>query len=522
MSSLLFLLRRTLKSLVKSIFKKPAVLIGYILVAIFLGAMIVLSFVMPSGLVRQSSSELFRGIMMIVFIFLYYTTLKLGIEKGSSYFRAADVNLIFTAPISPNKVLLYGFIKQIAGTFALLFIAIFQIPNLKNNFVMMPYGVPMLMLSVVAYAMAYPLMGMVIYSFTSKSKKRKLVVKRIFDGCAIAIALVFLFNLMTTGDLQKTIIDVFDNPIAQYFPIFGWTSAIASSAVSGFTLPFIIGASGMVILIVGSSIALYKMNLDYYEDVLEATDFLEQAYKAKKEGRNLTFNQKVKQNVKHKMTGDGARAIFQKMLLELKKTSIFLFFDKLSVTVILSGIAFSYLMPDEVGMSPFLLVLSFSVYMLMLMQVQGGWSNELSKHYIFLVPASSPQKLLYATMTEHIKNLFDGILLFVISGVLFKGSVDIILACIMTYVAFGAVFTYTDVLTRKLFGSVHSKGLQIFIKVIACILVEVPGIIFAVLAGILTHSDLLAILALGGWSLILAITFFMLSANIFKNLESAA
>jgi hypothetical protein len=163
----------------KSIFKKPAVLIGYILVAIFLGAMIVLSFVMPSGLVRQSSSELFRGIMMIVFIFLYYTTLKLGIEKGSSYFRAADVNLIFTAPISPNKVLLYGFIKQIAGTFALLFIAIFQIPNLKNNFVMMPYGVPMLMLSVVAYAMAYPLMGMVIYSFTSKSKKRKLVVKRI-------------------------------------------------------------------------------------------------------------------------------------------------------------------------------------------------------------------------------------------------------------------------------------------------------------------------------------------------------
>jgi hypothetical protein len=264
------------------------------------------------------------------------------------------------------------------------------------------------------------------------------------------------------------------------------------------------------------------MNLDYYEDVLEATDFLEQAYKAKKEGRNLTFNQKVKQNVKHKMTGDGARAIFQKMLLELKKTSIFLFFDKLSVTVILSGIAFSYLMPDEVGMSPFLLVLSFSVYMLMLMQVQGGWSNELSKHYIFLVPASSPQKLLYATMTEHIKNLFDGILLFVISGVLFKGSVDIILACIMTYVAFGAVFTYTDVLTRKLFGSVHSKGLQIFIKVIACILVEVPGIIFAVLAGILTHSDLLAILALGGWSLILAITFFMLSANIFKNLESAA
>lgn len=522
MSSLLFLLRRMLKSLVKSAFKKPAVLIGYIVVALFVGVMIVSSFLMPSGLVRQSSPELFRGIMVLVFIFLYYTTLKLGIEKGSSYFRAADVNMLFTAPISPNKVLLYGFIKQIAGTFVLLFIAIFQIPNLKNNFVLLPYGVPMLMLAVAAYALAYPLIGMVIYSYTSKAKKRKLLVKRIFDGCAIAIALIFLYNLTMTGDLQKTIINVFDNPIAQYFPIFGWTSAIASSAVSGFTLPFIVGASGMVILIVGASIALYKMNLDYYEDVLEATDFLEQAYKAKKEGRNMTFNQKVKQNVKHKMTGDGASAIFQKQLLELKKTSFFFLFNKLSVTVIIAGIAFSYLMPEEMGASSFLLVLAFSVYMLMLMQVQGGWSNELNKHYIFLVPASSAQKLIYATMTEHIKNLFDGILLFVISGVLFKGTVDIILACIMTYVAFGAVFTYTDVLTRRLFGSVHSKGLQIFIKVIACILVEVPGIVFAVLAGILTQSDLLSILALGGWSLILAITFFMLSANIFKNLESAA
>jgi uncharacterized membrane protein YjgN (DUF898 family) len=105
MSSLLFLMKCTLKNLIRGAFKKPIILIGYIFVAIFLIGMIVLSFAMPAGLVRQASPDLFTGIMMLVFTVLYYTTLKLGVDKGSTYFRMADVNLVFTAPVRPNQVL---------------------------------------------------------------------------------------------------------------------------------------------------------------------------------------------------------------------------------------------------------------------------------------------------------------------------------------------------------------------------------------------------------------------------------
>lgn len=521
MSSLLFLIKSTLKNLIKGVFKKPIILIGYLLIIVFIATAIIGSFSMPSGMLRKASPDLFKGIMVLIFAVLYYTTLKLGIEKGSTYFRMADVNLVFTAPIRPNHVLLYAFIKQVGGTFLLLFMALFQIPNLKNNFVMKPNGIPILLLSVVAYALSYPLISMVIYSWASKAKARKKIMKRILDVGALVVAIIVLLSLIKTRNIGTTIDAVFNHPIARYFPIIGWTGAVASSAVAGFTTEFWVGASGMVVLIIGASIALYRMNLDYYEDVLEGTEYVEAALKAKRKGTNMTFHVKVKDKVNQKLSGQGASAIFFKHLLEIRKTAYFLFFDRVSVTVIISAIAFKFLMPDEIGSVALFVILCFSVYMLLLFQMQGRLNTEMDKHYIYLIPAPSPEKLFYATLSEHVKNLFDGTILFITAGIIFGSNIPVILACIFTYLAFGAVFVYTDVLSRKLFGWVHSKSLLAFVKIIVALLIQIPGIIAVVLVGIATESELLMICALGGWSLVLAITFFIFSAGILNNLETA-
>lgn len=521
MSAMFFLIRKMLKNIVRSAFRKPAVLIGYIAVILFFGAALFGTIAMPSGMVSRSSPDLFKGIVVLVFIFLYYFALKLGIDKGSSYFRMSDVNLAFTAPIRPNHILLYGFLKQIGGTLLLLFFAMFQIPNLKNNFIMRDNGILMILLAVAGYAMSYPLIGMILYTWASKAKRRKKLAKNILDGAVILVAVYFVYQVMVLGDFAKAITQVFGNPIALNFPIIGWASSIAGAAVDGITTPFIIGASGMGILLVGLSIALYKMNLDYYEDVLEATEYMEAAVKAKREGRNMTFNMKVKQNVRQKLSGMGARAIFAKHMLEIRKTAMFLFVDRLSITVILSSLVFKFIMPSEMQAPALFLILCFSVYMLLLIQAQGRWTSELDKHYIYMIPATPFEKMFYATLGEHFKNLFDGTLLFVIAGIVFQESAAVILACIASYVIFGAVFTYTDVLARRIFGGVHSKGLLIFIKVFSALLIQIPGIIAVVLVGIATGSQFLMVCAFGGWSLILAITFFIFASTIFNNLEAA-
>jgi hypothetical protein len=145
----------------------------------------------------------------------------------------------------------------------------------------------------------------------------------------------------------------------------------------------------------------------------------------------------------------------------------------------------------------------------------------MDKPYIYLIPASPQKKLFYTTLAEHVKNFIDGAILFILSGILFKADAPVIFACILSYAVFGAVFVYTGVLCKKLFGYVHSRTIFIYIKIAAVILILIPGIIAAIIIFAVTKSELLRICAFGGWSLILAATLFIFSAGIFNDLESA-
>ena len=522
MKALLFVIRRTLKNLIKGVFKKPILLIGYIFIILFIVLMLVASFAMPSGFIRSGSPGFFTGIMSLVFIFMYYTTLKLGIEKGSTYFRLADVNFAFTAPIMPNKILLYAFIKQVGGTFLFLFIAICQIPNLKNNFALQPYGTWMILLSVIMYTLSYPLISMILYSWATKSSGRKNLLKRLFDILALAVAVLFIFSLAKTRSFADSLDEVFNNPVARYFPVIGWTSSIASAAMNGFTPEFWVGAMGMVLLIAGASVVLYRMNLDYYEDVLEGAEYVEAALKAKREGNNLRFNLKIKNKVNQKLSGTGASSIFFKNLLELRKTAFFMFLDRSSVMVIIAAIVFKFIMPSEASELTLSTILFFAAYMLLLIQMQGGIGKEIEKHYIFLIPASSAEKLFFVTLGEHVKNLFDGFILFTAAGILFKAPVNIVAGCTITYGFFGAVYTYGDIIARRIFGRIHSKGVLIFVKAIVNLLMVLPGIIGGAIVFAITRSEFLMISIIGGWGFVLATTLFVFSAGILNNLETVS
>ena len=59
----------------------------------------------------------------------------------------------------------------------------------------------------------------------------------------------------------------------------------------------------MVLFIAGISIALYHLKLDYYEDVLSGTEYLEAVRKAKREGNTFAFNLKVRDKVSQKLWG---------------------------------------------------------------------------------------------------------------------------------------------------------------------------------------------------------------------------
>jgi hypothetical protein len=519
-SPLLYIVKRSLVNIVKGLAKKPALLALYIIIAILSIGMIVVVFIMP-GNYSHGEPVLFRSIITALTIIVIYFSIKQGIEKGSSFFRAADVSLVFTGPHRPNDVLLYGFIKQLGGMVLAMFIAMYQIPNLKNNFPLQPYGTLVVILAVAVFALSYPIFGMMVYAFTSKSKARKRIANTILNVAAVLVLLSFLYQLYETRDLLKAAYATFDGPAIAYIPVIGWMRSIGAAAVDGINVAFWAGLGLMIAAIAGFIVALYRLNLDYYEEVLDATDQREAAIAAKKEGTNMQFNVKARHKVKEPLFGQGASVLFGKNMLELRKSSFVLFFDRTSLIVIIAALAFNFIMPAEIPYRMFV-VLAFSVYMLFLMLIQGRWPMELARHYIFTLPARPVEKLFFVTASDHLKNLIDGMALFIIAGIFFKASVPLILACILSYLFMGALFVYTDVMARRLFGSVHSKPLVIFLKLFLTVFIVTPGIGGAIALALITHIELLAVAAFGLWALLAAGGIFLISAGIFKNIEVSA
>lgn len=520
MSALLYIIRKQIKNIIRGLARKPLALIGYILIGMMLMGSLVMVLLMPSGTVRHGDNALFSAIFTGLIIIALYFSLKQGIEKGSSYFRLSDVNLVFTAPFRPSKVLLYGFIKHMGTSLLIVLFTIFQIPNVKNNFMLQSYGIWVILLSVLFYSLLYPIVGMILYTFSSFSSRRRTLTKRVLDALAVLFVAGLVMSVLQKQSLLGGAVTYLNNDVFIWMPLIGQLRSIASTAVYGIGPSFWLSVGILTVIIAAFITVLYKSDVDYYEDVLAATEQMEQRIRAKRQGRDASLTQRKARKVKGGISGDGARAIFGKSLLEYRKTSYFMFFDKSSLIIALAGIGFKYLMPES--QSSIFFTLFFSAYMLFFFTVQGKWPAELDKPYVFLIPESSGKKLLFTTLPENIKNLLDGILLFTISYFIFKTSLPVAFMCIVCYTLYGAIYIYADIVSRRLFGSVHSKAMQIFIKLFVSVFVVIPGIILMAIAAFAIKNEFVSVLIVAVWNLLAASGLFLAARGIFNNLEVAA
>lgn len=520
MKPLIWLLARTLVNLAKEAIRKPIVLIGYLFILGFVGFMIYDVTVMPRIGVANGTPQQYHALMTAIFAVFAWFSLRMGVDKGSSYFRQADVQFLFTGPFRPGTLLAYGFIKNAAGTLLMVFLGMCQLPNLRNTFELRPEGPAIVIFAILVFCMVYPTCGILLYSWASRNRKRRRMAKLATDAVAILGAIALLALSAATGDFLRAAVLLLDNPVVDWIPVLGWMHLITAAAVDGIGPAFFAGLGGMIALAIGSLIWLYRMNLDYYEDVLEATDYMEAALAAKRQGRNLHFARKVRSSVRGSIGGGGASAIFSKNLLEMRKTSLFLFIDRTSVIVVLAALAFRMFIGAElesVGLFP---VLAFSIYILFLFSAQGKWSVELDRPFLFLIPAGAGEKMFYSTLADNLKNAMDGVILFTTAALLFHASPVQAIVCTAAYTMFGAVFVYGEILSRRMFGKIHSRPMQVFVKMIFTLFIMLPGIVAAVAAGVITENEVAMTAAMGAWAFVAASTAYVFSIGAFAHLES--
>lgn len=479
MKPLIYIIKKSAKNSLKELKKHPAKLIVYIIFIALMVLSITFGTKRPANKsYLKNAVEMYKAGALAIVLFSLYASISTGLKKGGTFFRLSDVNFLFTAPISPQRVLIYGFLKQIYASIIMIFFLLFQIPNLYNFFPIKVYGALLIFLAMFLLTFASSILGVLTYSLASKSLAIRENIKRSLYGVLALLAGGFLLNLLKVKDLSTAIINYIGSDIFAYVPFVGWLRALFISAINGIDTMSIVYLLLSIAFIILLLYIIYNINTDYYEDALSATEAKEELYRMAKEGKSgaALANKDAKvRKIKFDFSASGAKAIFQKQILEQRKLGG-LFVDKNTFIITFSSVVFGYFGPEKSITS----VLYFSAYMLLIFSFQGKWSQELAKHYIYLIPCSSQSKIFYATMADNIKNLIDGLFIFIISSILFKSDIIAGIFAALAYASFGALFMYVDLVIRRFLGSKLSKMVTVFLKIIILIILAIPGIVVSI------------------------------------------
>jgi hypothetical protein len=484
MKPMLYILRKSLLNGLKELKRKPAALILYIVLILFMGLFLVMSFLPQStfGPLEKSADPAIYGMIISATILLIvYSSISKSIKSGNSFFRMADVNLAFTAPISPKKMLLYGFLKQVWKSFLGVFVLIWQIPNLRNHYELPGWGEFVLLLGFMLLLFLLQLLGVLIYSSTSRTRRARAQATRLWNGIMALYAVVFLVKLSSSQDLPTALRFVLHSRGFENVPLLGWFKTVFMAPLLGITPRFYLAVSLLAAATVLLMVLFYYQKSDYYEDVLENTEQKETLYAAKREGRQMSAstgsvlfkNRKLKEGSYR----SAAAAIFSRQMLEYRKKGFFLI-DSSTLILAAFGFAAQYFVPNK----DLTILLLFSVYYLFILSFQGNWAREMMRPYIYLLPAGSSAKLFYATLADLLKGLLDGAVLFLVAFFAMGGSPLVALLCALAFMTYSAAFTYSDVLLRRLFGPLHGKVAQGLLRMLLVLVLIVPGFILGFIA----------------------------------------
>ncbi|MBC8080920.1 MAG: putative ABC exporter domain-containing protein [Gorillibacterium sp.] len=524
MKPLLYVIRRTIINALKELRRKPAIMALYIVLAIIFLLFIFSSALTNTERVRVGSTEVYGLILTSILMLIFYSSINRSIKSGSSFFRMADVNLAFTAPLSPKKVLLYGFLKQIGVTLFYVFFLVWQIPNLRNLYSIDGRGVFILLGGYFFLMFLLQVIGLLIYSWTSRAGQYRKLAERICNGLLLIFGLIILAKLVELQDLLAASKAIFNSHSFELIPLIGWFKVVLMAPVIGISSNFylcvalIIGFTAVVCLV------FYTQKTDYYEDVLANTEHKETLYAAKRAGKRpsiASMNGIKTRKVKQSYGGKGASAIFYRHLLEYKKSGFFLL-SRSTLILAIGGFAAQYFLQEK-GLTILLLL---SIYYLFIMLFQGKWLQEMERPFIYMIPASSSAKLFYATLAELIKNFVDGLVLFVVAGAFLHSHPVVILLCAIGFTTYGLFFTYSDVLLRRLLGPIHGKVLKGIISMLMILFMLAPGIIVAMVlrfvvfdggTGLMAES--MFCLVIIGYNMILVSGIFAWAKGIFDRVE---
>ncbi len=521
MSSLVFLLTKSIKNSLLELLRKPAKLVLWIAVIAMIGGIFILSMS-----TRQSAGGILdivwlKGILFLLILFIVVIAIQKGLSNGDAIFDMSDVNLLFVSPVNPRLILMYGIVRMAKIAFLAGFFILFQSNTLSNVFGVGFDAVLLILFGFILAVCLLQILSLLIYSLTNGKPKWKSAVRFISVAVFLPLIIYICIQFAKTGDPLSALENTLHSSFTAWTPVAGWASEGIVSLITGNM------ANGLLffglIVLSGALLILYiaLSNPDYYEDVLVATETSFEKKRIISEGQINTDATSMK-NVKVSKTGIGglgASAVFYKHLRESFRANKLGLWGTSSIIMIFGAALVALFMRGE--NSGLLMILQILMWMQIFYIGTGRGLKELYMHYIYLIPDSSFHKIVWSNLELAFKVLVESLAIFFITGYILGESAPLIVLAIAVYTLFSFLLLGINYLSLRWTGADLSAGLLTIIYTIAVIVIMLPGLITAIVIGRMYGAIgvLIGLGILSLWELFAALVCFALSKGILHHCD---
>ena len=521
MSSILYLLLTGAKNGLKELVKKPSKLILYLIIVGIL-VMVIVTSNFTRAEIGSFQPLFWLELAFFAFLMMFVIlSIKKGLTSGDTIFDMNDVNLLFVSPVDARKILIYGLTRLTKTSFLAGFFLLFQASSLGNLFginfgqLLILFGI--FMLSMIASS----ILSLVIYSTTNGKAKAKRIVKMIAVLVFVPLVIYLIMQILAGQELTALAEIATNSPYFNFIPIAGWAAHATIAIFLGNLFSGLLYLAIIVVFIFLLMLYITLARVDYYEDVLVATETAFQKKRAIAEG-NINAASNLPSKVKVAGTGisgQGVSAIFFKHVRESFRESRVGFFSLSSLILLAGVIVFAFLMR---GNSNIAIILYTLMWVQLFLVGTSRGLKEIYSHYIYMIPQASLKKIVWSNLEGVLKTLAESLIMFIAAGIILDEGLLLIVGAIVTYSLFTLFLLGINYFFMRWTSTNVNNGLVMVIYMLSVLVAIAPGAVPAIIVGFSIGGNagqLLSMVILSVWELIAALILFAMSKGALENCD---
>ena len=477
MKSLFYLSMTKWKGTIRNQFRSISSAILTIFMVLLYGGLFVAVFLIPSDAMSEVMNMQFNTALLMGLGVLALLCVTVLMNKRKALVYDTDAFYLFAGPYTRKQI--NGFILVQtwfqSAIYGLICSYVTAMMSFGNGFT-----VSMMLFSFVIYwlIMAFFLtLTDYIYLWSLVKKKHEIWNYVVVLLVVFSAAAVFFLSVQRTGyDLKNGYMDFALSREFYMVPFFGW----GKWAINAFSQGNYVSMLWGIPLLVGCNLVLGILFLHFQKDIVEqavedaksVSDYMRKVRANK--GNSIMDTKKVK-GIKGEFP-EGAKAIFYKNMLMMRKTGNFL--RKQDIFVIVLYFVISYVcMPGH----------RFYMFCYMMMIWMFGLMNDaellgdLKNYQIYLIPEKPLKKLFYAVIPAYLK---IGIILgtaIIFSGVLNRMPVLDIVQYALMLLGYAMIFLAGTVLSVRLLKSRTNVMMENLLRMLIILVCAIPSSVLGVL-----------------------------------------